>query len=375
MVKDKLNNIELKKINRHRIFQLMYQTEKLSKQEIAVALNMSLPTISQNIRSLEEEGLIKKVGTLESTGGRKPEAITFNSSARYSVGLDISSDFIVPVIVDLCGNLVVSEKVSITFSESDAYFKQVGQIIDNLILRSGIECSKVLGVGIAVPAIVSEDKRSICHTSILGFANGTSEHFARFIPYPCELCNDANAGGIAELWIEEGCENAIYISLNNTIGGAILFNNQLYLGENQRSGEFGHITLINDGRSCYCGQRGCVDSYCSASILSNTANGNLDDFFKLVRQGSVHHVNLWREYLEHLAITVNNLRMVFDCNVILGGYVGVYMDEHLDLLRKIISDRETYESSGLYIQACRYKIHATAVGAALVFIERFLKDV
>jgi predicted NBD/HSP70 family sugar kinase len=279
------------------------------------------------------------------------------------------------VTVDLWGNLVSSEKVYITFSESDDYFKKVGQIIDNIVVKSGIKCDKILGVGIAVPAIVSEDKTSICHTSILGFANGTSNHFARFTPYPCELCNDANAGGIAELWLDPKSENAIYISLNNTIGGAILFNNQIYPGENQRSGEFGHMTLVDGGRRCYCGQRGCVDAYCSASILSNTANGNLDDFFKMVRQGSVHHVNLWYDYLNYLAITINNLRMVFDCNVILGGYVGVYMDEYLDTLRKIVSERETYESSGLYIRACQYKMHATAVGAALVFIERFLKDV
>lgn len=375
MVNDKLNSIELKKINRHRIFRLVYQTDKLSKQEISSNLNMSLPTVSQNLRSLEEDGFIQKIGTFESTGGRKPDAICFNYSARYAIGLDITSEFFVIVIVDLRGNLVSSEKISLPFAEDDAYFQSVGQIIDRAVEKAGIENEKILGVGIAVPAIVSEDKRSICHTSILGFANGTSAHFARYISYPCELCNDANAGGIAELWIDAATENAIYVSLNNTIGGAILFNNKLYLGETQRSGEFGHMTLINDGRTCYCGQKGCVDSYCSARILSNTAGGNLDNFFKLVRQDSLHHINLWHEYLNYLAIAVNNLRMVFDCNVILGGYVGVYMDEHLDALREIISERETYQSNGLYISACRYKMHATAVGAALVFIERFLSNI
>ncbi len=382
MIDTKTNNIELKKINRNRIFRLLYSVDKISKQEISAQLQMSMPTVTQNLKNLEDQNLIVKVGTFESTGGRKPEAITYNPSAKYAIGIDITTNNIVAVVVDISGTIVESENLTIPFSDDSSYFQQVSIFIDNIVNRSSIDKDDILGVGIALPAIISKDKRSVCHASILGsqdgilgFENGTCDHFAKYIPYPCILCNDANAGGIAELWNNSATTNSVYISLNNTIGGAILFNNQLYFGENQRSGEFGHITIVNNGRRCYCGKNGCADAYLSANILSNTADGSLVNFFNYVNSGSVYHINVWNEYLDYLSLCVNNLRMLFDCNVIIGGYVGVYMDEHIEQLRTLVAKRNTYETSGGYMQACHYKMHATAVGAALIHIEEFIRNI
>ena len=375
-------NIKLKEINRNRIYQLLYQSEKISKQEIAAALNMSLPTITQNLKTLEEQDLIMKIGTFESTGGRKPDAIAINPYAKFAVGLDITTNKIVAVVVDLSGKVVESAELNLTFEDSENYFQAIGMLVSDVLFKAEVPNEKVLGLGIALPAIISADNSQVAHASILGlengilgFKNGTSDHFSRYAPFNCKLCNDANAGGIAEQWNKSDSTNAIYLSLNNTIGGAIMFNNALYTGENQRGGEFGHMTIVNNGRQCYCGKHGCSDAYLSSSLLTNSSNGSLSEFFKLVREGSLHHINLWNEYLDYLALTVNNLRMAFDCNVIIGGYVGVYMDEHIDHLRNLVAERNTYETYGGYIQACHYRMHATAVGSALLFIEEFIKNI
>jgi len=376
------NNIELKKVNRNRIYQLLYQTEKMAKQEIASALNMSLPTITQNLKALEEQNLIMEVGTFKSTGGRKPKAIAINPSAKFAVGLDITTNKVVAVVVDLSSKVVESTELRQTFSDSESYFQSIGVLVNDVLAKANVTREAVLGVGVALPAIISEDNQRVAHASILGlengilgFKNGTSEHFERFTSFNCKLCNDANAGGIAEQWNKCDSTNSIYLSLNNTIGGAIMFNDALYTGENQRSGEFGHMTIVNNGRQCYCGKYGCADAYLSSSILTNSSNGSLSEFFSLVHDGSIHHVNLWNEYLDYLALTVNNLRMAFDCNVIIGGYVGVYMDDHIDHLRDLVAARNTYETYGGYIQACHYRMHATAVGAALLFIDSFIKNI
>ena len=72
-----------------------------------------------------------------------------------------------------------------------------------------------------------------------------------------------------------------YLLVSNSIGGAIYFNNTAYTGEHNRSAEIGHTTLIPDGLKCYCGRSGCVDVYCSASLLSEfSEDGTLEDFFQ-----------------------------------------------------------------------------------------------
>lgn len=84
---------------------------------------------------------------------------------------------------------------------------------------------------------------------------------------------------------------------------------------------------------------------------------------------------IWSEYLEYLTITINNLRMLFDCDVILGGDVGAYMDKYIYHLKSLLSMRNTFEADGEYLKICKYKIEATAVGAAMIHIKNFINTI
>jgi predicted NBD/HSP70 family sugar kinase/biotin operon repressor len=372
---EKASNIEVKKINRSSIYRLLYKADKLSKQDISAMLKMSLPTISQNLAAMMEEGLIVEDGTFDSTGGRKAKAISYNPSARFAVGLDITRDEVVVAAVDLGGAIIASARLHMPFCNTDAYFRKTGELVSDIVERAGIPESKVLGVGIAVPAILSEDMHSVTYATVFDFIGGTVEHFSRYIPYPCILCNDANAGGIAELWNNGDMKNVFYISLSKSVGGSTLLGNKLYPGENQRSCEIGHMTIVPEGRACYCGKKGCVDAYCNSNILSDCCGGSLPEFFSQIRNGNPTLMNVWKDYLYYLSITINNIRMLFDCKVILGGYIGVYMDDYIGLLRSMIAERNTFEPDGSYLQPCRYKSEATAVGAALLHIESFIDSI
>lgn len=372
----KRTNKEVKLANRNSIYRQLMKSKSMSKLDIANSLNMSLPTVSQNIKELLNEGLIEESGVFESTGGRKARAISFLSDAKVAVGLDITKNHTGIVLVNLLGEIISNKRVRRPFVNSADYFKQNGAFIQEFISESGIAPEKILGVGIAVPAIVSQDSQNVTYSPILGFTGGTLDSFSDTIPYPTFLCNDANAGGAAELWISpEKLNDVVYLSLNTSVGGAILMDNKIHLGNNQRGGEFGHMTIVSDGIQCYCGQKGCVDAYCSAKVLAESANGKLEHFFTRLQDGDTETVKIWTTYLEHLAQAVKNLRMAFDCNIILGGYVGSYMDDYIDELRSLVAAKDPFGSRGDYLQVCNYKLEATAVGAALMYIEPFIRKV
>ncbi|MEM1483251.1 ROK family transcriptional regulator [Oscillospiraceae bacterium PP1C4] len=374
MPAQKTNSIEVKRVNRNRIYCYLYKKEQLSKQDIAYALKMSLPTVTQNIKELQELGLIEETGTLESTGGRKARAISFKSNARFAIGLDVTKNHISVVLVDLGGNVIENQHFNHPFINRRDYFEEVGRLIRQFVDELHIEHSKILGVGIAVPAIVSEDQQLVTYSPILGFTGGTLKSFAEFIPYPCMLCNDANAAGTAELWSEGEMKDMVYLSLNDTVGGAVLVDGKLCFGKNQRGGALEHMTIVPGGKTCYCGQQGCLDAYCSAHILAESAGGKLENFFANLERGSQRHRKVWDEYLQMLTLATNNLRMIFDCNIILGGHVGSYLDDYIDQLREIAAKRNTFEQDGSYLQVCDYKVEATAVGAALMYITPFIRD-
>ena len=369
------NNMEVKKVNKNRIFRYLYENGKLSKQDIAYSLQMSFPTVAQNLKELLKQGLVVEDGWFESTGGRKAKAIAYNRNARYAVGLDITKNHVSVVIVNLGVQVILHERIRRRFENAESYFKNLGSLIDEQIRRAEIDPSKVCGVGIAVPGILSDDGKTVVYSPILGFTGGTCECFSRYIPYPCVLCNDANAAGFAELWNSHDGSNVVYLSLSDSVGGSVMVNGRIYPGENQRSGEFGHMTIVPDGRLCYCGKKGCVDAYCSARILSDAANGSLPGFFSLLKKNSKPHREIWEAYLYYLSITVNNLRMLFDCRVIIGGYVGSYMEDYIVRLRELASRRNTFGPDGSYIRSCSYKLESIAVGAALLHIERLINGI
>ena len=245
---------------------------------------------------------------------------------------------------------------------------------------------KFLGVGISIPGIVDTKNNKIQFSHALNFANIESERFTEFIPYPCILINDANAAGFAEMYHYDKCFNAIYLSLSNSVGGAIIVDKQsylsdstiadkLYLGDNLRGGEFGHVTLIPNGNKCYCGKRGCFDVYCSAKTLAQYTNGKLEKFFEEIEDGNNNLLKIWENYISCLSIGINNLRMIFDCTIILGGYVGSHIEPYISKVKEEVAALNTFEVDASYIKSCRYKVEASALGAGLQHIEAFLCEV
>ncbi len=375
MTTGRVNSIEVKKINRNAIYSFLYKRDPISIQEIAYSLNMSLPTVTQNIKELLERGLVIETGLFESTGGRKAKAISYNSTARYAVGLDITRNHVSIVVIDLSARVVKNLRKQYPFENTNEYFKGVGDLVNSFIAECQIETESILGVGIALPAILSDDSRSVSYAQVIDFEGGSIEAFEKFIPYKCTFSNDANAAGFAEMWGEKTEESVVYLSLNNSVGGSIIIGKNIYSGQNQRGGEFGHMTIVPGGKTCYCGQKGCVDAYCSAKILSDSTGGNISEFFRLLRLEQEPQKKIWEDYVSHLVIAINNLRMLFDCKVILGGYAGAYMDEYLDELRERVAKYNTFEPDGKYLHVCKYKLETTAVGAALLHVEDFIKNI
>ena len=123
---------------------------------------------------------------------------------------------------------------------------------------------------------------------------------------------------------------------------------------------------------CYCGQRGCVDAYCAATVLSSKYDGNLAAFFAALEAGSKPAKQLWNTYLDNLAKTINTVRLLYDCTIILGGYVGAYLDTYMDDLRKRVQLLDSFNTPLTDITTCHYKNQSIAAGAALNFISKYM---
>ena len=105
------------------------------------------------------------------------------------------------------------------------------------------------------------------------------------------------------------------------------------------------------------------------------ADGKLEEFFIQLKKRSERNVKAWQEYIYYLAIAVNNIHMVLDCDVILGGYVGSYLEEYIQEIRKEVASHNTFEEKGEFVRNCNYKVAAAAYGAAMKVIEEFIEKI
>lgn len=367
--------IKVKSHNRKNVYRLVYNSEGISKQEITAKLKLSLPTVSQNLAELKEKGLIEEDGTFESTGGRRAKVIKSINDFKTAIGMDITRNHVSLVMLNLKGEVLHSLRKRIAFEDTEEYYNAVEEMVNAFVETSGIPEERILGMGISLPAIIGHDRKSITYISVLPAPYNLYEKLSSHFSYKIVFANDANAGGFAEFWRRDSDQPIVYISLSNSVGGAIMYSHEAYYGENHRSGEFGHITLVPEGRQCYCGQKGCADAYCNAKVLSDLTDGNLKAFFEELEKGNENCEKVFDEYIYYLGQLVNNLRMAFDCDVVLGGYVGSHMEKYMDRLTKTVNRRNAFDQNGDYIKVCNYKFEASAAGAALYFIDQFIESV
>lgn len=365
----------LKAKNRNSVYKLIYNREGISKQDISIKLKLSLPTVSQNLNDLKERNLIEENGTFESTGGRKPRVIRSIDDAKVSLGLDITRNHVSIVMVDLKGTVINSKRLRMEFKDNDEYYIFVGKVVSDFIEENDYSKDKILGLGISLPAIIGKSKKDITYLTVLPAPDNLYEKIKEHIDLNFDFFNDANAGGFAEFWHRDSQEPIVYLSLSNSVGGAIMYSQSAYYGMNHRSGEFGHITLVPEGKTCYCGKKGCADAYCNAKLLSDLREGNLIDFFESLENKDEDCISVFNEYLYYLSQLVYNLRMSFDCDVILGGYVGSHMEKYVNSLMDLVNERNAFEKQGEFIKVCNYKFEASAVGAALYYVDAFIDSI
>ncbi len=375
MSKKQITNIEVKRNNRNNIFRYILANGTVSNPDISYNTKMSLPTVTQLTKELIEKGLVKETGELQSTGGRRAKALSVAADAKQAVGIDITKNHISIALVNLTGEILKYERIFQPYTSEDSYYYELDKKLGCFLEESGTNIEKVLGIGISFPGIIDLNGQMVTDSHILGVKCLPFTSVSRFFSLPCYFMNDANAGAYAEGIHLEGLKRFFYLSLSNTVGGAVFSNGRLEQGKNFRCGEVGHMTIVPDGKDCYCGKKGCLDAYCSAKRLSDIADGKLENFFIKLGQGDKEFTSIWDEYTTYLAIAINNIHMVLDCDIILGGYVGSYIESYIQNIYDKISERNTFADGSSFVKVCNYKVGAAALGASLQVIETFIEQV
>ena len=310
------------------------------------------------VGELLEQEILVEVGEYESTGGRRAKSLAINGKMAYVVGMDITPTHVAYVLIDLSGSVLKYGRAKRVFRDSKEYYRDVVYDIERFISSSKIDQERILGIGVAIPGNINAEEKILIKSHALNLEGVNLKLTEGFAPYPMHFGNDA-----------------IYLFLSSTIGSAIQKSGSLHLGKDRKAGEVGHVILVPNGRPCYCGKKGCVDSYCSVQALEKESGMQLVEFMQLVEKRDPSVMKIWDEYLDYLAITISNMRMIHDTELVLGGEMGEYLENHMMELCAKIREYNKFDPDARYLKVSRHKKESAAIGAALHFVYKYINNI
>ena len=355
------------------IVRYIFKHKNASKTELTKALDISMPTVLQSTKELLEQGILLEAGEYESTGGRRAKTLILNGDAAYAAGMDITADHVSYVLINLNGEILSFEMKQKAFAADLEYCRELFRELESFILSRGLDPEKILGVGVALPGIIDREEEVLIKSHALKLENFGLTLFDQLCSRTLHFENDTNAAMEAESTFVEG--DAIYLFLSSTVGGAFRTRGRIFHGNNRKAGELGHMILVPGGRECQCGTKGCVNAYCSTQALEKASGLSLEETMARVAAQDPEVIPIWNEYLEYLAITISNLRMMYDTDIILGGDMSAYLEPYMPDLGKRVMEFNRFDRDIRYLRTSKFKRGSAAAGAALRFIHTYIDNI
>ncbi|MGD6941247.1 ROK family protein [Cytobacillus gottheilii] len=374
------NQQVVKKNNKALVLQIIIEKEQISRADIAQVSGLNKTTVSLLVNELLEEELIFESGPGISSGGRRPVILHFNKEAGYTIGVDIGVNYVLCVLTDLQGKIIIEKNQIVQRTPYSGIISIVQTMIQSLLEEMPASKYGVVGIGAGVPGIVNSEG-TILLAPNLGWTNiQLKADLEKMFQIPVIIENEAKAGAVGEQQFGAGqdFQNIIYISAGIGIGVGIIFNKQLYQGKNGFSGEMGHMIIQMNGKRCNCGSRGCWEAYASEQALLEMAEQNaetLEQLVQLADNGDQTARDLFKEAGNYLGYGINNIINTFNPDqIILGNRMALAKDWIEEAIQTtIVNHTLPYHKREMQFNFSKLSKYSTVLGVSAFVVENFLK--
>jgi predicted NBD/HSP70 family sugar kinase len=318
-------------INRRIVLNFLRTHQPISRADLARKSGLQFSTVSLIVEELIGQQWVTEGALTDAPRGRKPRVLHFNNDRTRIIGVDIRPVNTTIAMADMSGRFVSQERLK-TNSDPEKFIGELSRALSAFIKANGFNYA---GIGVSLPGRVTIEGGKLAYAPNLGWRDIdfiTPLEQATGLPVLVE--NAPNACALAEIWFgrhADGVQDLVALTVSEGVGCGIFMNGQLLRGPTGMAGEFGHVSISEEGAQCNCGNLGCWEVYASNSAAlryydefsasSSKGNGNshasgrssisFEELCNMAEEGNANAIKALEKmghYLGHgLAMVVTSL--------------------------------------------------------------------
>lgn len=328
-----INQNNIQQINRELVMRVLRKNEGCSRAELAKMTNLKPATITNIINDFQNLDMVKESGVIAEGKGRSAIRLTLNKNACNIVGIRLSRSYLIVGIFDTRGDEIKSVRYPI-----EAGMKP-RDVLEKMIEYAEVAIHEwatgpVSAIGCAVPGpFLRKEGRVALMTGFPVWRDiNIQKELEDKFDLPIFMEHDANAGALAYYWKYGGDlqKTLVYVAVGQGVGAGIVQDGNLLSGSLGVAGEIGHMSICHNGRYCECGNKGCLETYCSSlafekEIKRRIENGNysslkkestFQEIVQAVRKGDRLAVDSYKEVCDCLGTGIVNVINMLNPDII-----------------------------------------------------------
>jgi len=242
----------------------------------------------------------------------------------HRIGIDLGGTKIEGIVIDENNNPIYRKRIPTNRDEGyEAVVKRITDLGHKLLSKS----SYVKQIGICTPGSVDPTEGVMKNSNTICLIGKPLQiDLEKEFDLPVFMENDANCFALAEakLGAANGYGVVFGVIMGTGVGGGIILNGEIHRGPNFIAGEWGHHVLDPNGRDCYCGNKGCTESYISGTALEKEwyeLTGENHSVTDILDNGLYKHHPEWREgFINNFGRALSHIIDILDPDcIVLGG--------------------------------------------------------
>ena len=197
-----------------------------------------------------------------------------------------------------------------------------------------------------MPGTIDKKSGSVIYSNNINWEQvPVAKLISGYLPVPVKVANNADCAVLGEssTGAARDCQDVVMLTIGAGVGGGILLNGRIFEGSRMGGSELGHTVIVENGKPCSCGRRGCLETYVSLTALQETAAEKygrvpgIKEIFDLYGKEDVIAQEIIEKYVDKLGTGIVNIVNIFRPQVLLiGGDIAVYGKHLLKPLREMV---------------------------------------